>query len=204
MIVEFVRIAKKLAVVDQSMCTWINFKWAVLVVSLLPVLQVLCQDACETLTVDVLGSFDMLSEDGIISETLTPGGEQAYTVSVRILNTTIVCEAQHRMQDRYRYTSVVVSFNCLTTDDRVRECANSSVVNTEQFDFGCVGGAWSPNILAVRTAARTANPTAILSTALDTDCILCINPSNPEARFLPTPVDSVTHCVGELVSQPGM
>ena len=84
---------------------------------------------------------------------------------------TIVCEAQHRMQDRYRYTSVVVSFNCLTTDDRVPECANSSVVNTEQFDFGCVGGAWSHSILGDSTAARTTNPTATLSTGLDTSCL---------------------------------
>ena len=199
-IIEFVRITNKPAVVDQSMCTWINFKWTVLVVSLLLVLQVLCQDACERLTVDTLGSFDMLSEDSIISEILTPGGEQAYTVSVRILNMTIVCEAQHRMQDRYRYTSVVVSFNCFTTDTRVPECANSSVVNTERFDFGCVSGAWSPNILTVSTAARTTNPTATLSTALDTDCILCVNPNNLEAVFLPSPVDNVTHCSGELVS----
>ena len=45
----------------------------------------------------------------------------------------------------------------------------------------------------------TTNPTATLSTAPDIGCIVCANPSNAEAAFLPTPVDSVTHCVGELV-----
>ena len=161
--------------------------------------QVYSQDHCMRITVDDLGRFDMLSRDGILSSILTPTGEASPYTFVRILNMTIVCEAQHMMQDRYRYTSVVVSFNCLTTDDRVPECANSSVVNKEQFDFGCVSGAWSPNILTVSTAARTTNPTATLSTALDTDCILCINPNNAEARFLSSPVDSVTHCVGKLV-----
>ena len=159
------------------------------------------QDACNRLTTTDLGRSDMLDPSGLISEILTPGGESASKITVRVIEINIVCEAQHRTQNRYRYTSVVVSFNCFSTDARVSECASSSVVNTEQFDFGCVSGAWSPNILTVSTAARTANPTATLSTALDTSCILCVNPSNPEARFLPTSVDSVTHCSGELVSQ---
>ena len=155
------------------------------------------QDACERITVDDLGRSDMLENTGLVATILTPSGEGENAVDVRILNITIVCEAQHRMQDRYRYTSVVVSFNCLTTDARVPECANSSVVNTEQFDLGCNGGTWSPNILTVSDAARTTNPTAIPSTGLDTDCILCVNPNNTEAAFLPSPVDSVTHCVGK-------
>ena len=160
-----------------------------------------CQDACERITTDDLGRSDMLQKTGLVATTLTPGltGEGSILVDVRILSMTIVCEAQHRMQDRYRYTSVVVSFNCLTTDARVPECNDSSVVLTEQFDFGCVSGAWSRSILTVTTAARTANPTATLSTGLDTGCILCINPSNSEAAFLSSPVDSVTHCVGEFL-----
>ena len=158
-----------------------------------------CQDACEKITSDDLGRSDMLENTGLVATTLTPTGEAGNVVDVRILDMTIVCEAQHRMQDRYRYTSVVVSFNCLTTDDRVLECNDSSVVHTEQFDFGCVSGTWSRNILSDSTAARSTNPNATLSTGLDTDCILCINPSNSEAAFLPRPVDSVTHCVGEFL-----
>ena len=158
-----------------------------------------CQDACERITTDDLGRSDMLENSGLVATALTPTGEAGNVVDVRILDVTIICEAQHEMQDRYRYTSVVVSFNCLTTDARVSECNDSSAVLTEQYDFGCTGGAWSRNILTVTTAARTANPTATLSTGLDTGCILCINPSNPEAAFLPSPVDSVTHCVGEFL-----
>ena len=158
-----------------------------------------CQDACERITIDDLGRSDMLQNTGLVATTLTPTGEAGNVVDVRILDMTIVCEAQHRMQDRYRYTSVVVSFNCLTTDARVPECNDSSVVLTEQFDFGCIGGAWSLNILADSTAARSTNPNATLSTGLDTDCILCVNPSNAEATFLPSPVDTVTHCVGEFL-----
>ena len=159
-----------------------------------------CQDACERITPDDLGRSDMLENTGLVATTLTPTGEAGNVVDVRILSMTIVCEAQHRMQDRYRYTSVVVSFNCLTTDARVPECANSSAVLTEQFDFGCVNGAWSRNILTVTTAARSANPNATLSTGLDTGCILCINPSNLDTAFLSSPVDSVTHCVGEFLN----
>ena len=158
-----------------------------------------CQDACEKITTNDLGRSNMLQNTGLVAATLTPTGEGSNGVDVRILNMTIVCEAQHEMQDRYRYTSVVVSFNCVTTDDRVPECNDSSVVLTEQFDFGCVSGTWSPVILTVSTAARSANPTATLSTGLDTGCILCVNPSNSEAAFLPSPVDNVTHCVGEFL-----
>ena len=160
-----------------------------------------CQDACERITTDDLGRSDMLQNisTGLVAATLIPTGDGSNVVNVRILNMNIVCEAQHKMQDRYRYTSVVVSFNCLTTDDRVPECNDSSVVLTEQFDFGCVSNAWSHNILTDSTTARTANPNATLSTGLDTGCILCINPSNSEAAFLSSPVDSVTHCVGEFL-----
>ena len=159
-----------------------------------------CQDACEKITANDLGKSDMLQNTGLVATILTPTGEGGTMVDVRILDMTIVCEAQHRMQDRYRYTSVVVSFNCLTTDTTgVPECANSSVVHTEQFDFGCANGTWSRMIGTVTTAARSANPNATLSTALVTGCILCINPSNPETEFLSSPVDSVTHCVGEFL-----
>ena len=156
-----------------------------------------CQDACERIIVDDLGRSDMLENTGLVASALTPTGEGGILVNVRITNMSIVCEAQHRTQDRYRYTSVVVSFNCFTTDIRVPECNDSSVVLTEQFDFGCVSGAWSRNILSDSNAARSANPNATLSTGLDTGCILCINPSNSEAARLVSPVDSVTHCVGK-------
>ena len=161
--------------------------------------QVYSQDACERITTNDLGNSEMLSLDGLLSDILTPGGEQAVGTEVRVRNVTIVCEAQHMMQDRYRYTSVVVSFNCLTTDARVPECNDSSVVNTEQFDLGCLNGEWTPNILTVSDAARTTNPTATLSTGLDTYCIVCINPINPEEAFLPAAVDTVTHCSGKIV-----
>ena len=152
-----------------------------------------CQGACEKITTDDLGRSE---NTGLVATTLTPTGDGSFVVAVRILSMNIVCEAQHEMRNRYRYTSVVVSFNCFTTDARVPECNDNSVVLTEQFDFGCVNGEWSPNILTVRTAARSANPNATLSTGLDTGCILCINPSNAEA---PRPVDSITHCVGEFL-----
>ena len=137
--------------------------------------------------------------DDLLTSILTPGGESTEGVMVKILNTTIVCEAQHMMQDRYRYTSVVVSFNCMFTDTRVPECNDSSVVHTEQYDFGCVGGEWSRNILTVSDKARTANPIATLDTGLDRSCIVCANPTNGEAARLPATIDTVQHCLGKIV-----
>ena len=162
--------------------------------------QVYSQDACERITTGDLGDSEMLSAgDSLLSSILAPAGESTVRVMVKILNVTIVCEAQHRMQDRYRYTSVVVSFNCFTTDARVPECNDSSVVDTEQFDFGCLNGEWTGIILTVSNAARTTNPTATLSTALDTNCIVCANPTNPEATNLPAAIDTDTHCSGKIV-----
>ena len=162
--------------------------------------QVYSQDACERITTGDLGDSEMLSVgDSLLSSILTPAGESTVRVMVKIHNVTIVCEAQHRMQDRYRYTSVVVSFNCFTTGARVPECNDSSVVNTEQYDFGCLSGEWTRNILTVSDAARTTNPTATLSTALDTNCIVCANPTNFEAAFLLAAIDAATHCSGRLV-----
>ena len=63
-----------------------------------------------------LGIQAVLAQEGLLSEILSPGGDTSAATSVRILNMRIVCLAQHQMKDRYRYTSVVVSFECLTTD----------------------------------------------------------------------------------------
>ena len=157
--------------------------------------QVYSQDACERLTVDVLGSSTELAQ-GLLSEILEPGGESSPVTRVRILDMRIVCLAQHEMKDRYRYTSVVVSFECLTTDSRVPECLAGSPTRTEQFDLGCVDGQWTAIILSTSNA-RTMDPNATLTTGLDTGCRFCINPDHPSAAFFS--IDSVTHCVGKLV-----
>ena len=156
------------------------------------------QDACMRLNAADLGRTDMLEASGLISNILRPAGE-ATNPAVRVIEINIVCEAQHMMKDRYRYTSVVVSFNCESTDIRLHpECANSAVVNTEQFDLGCSGGQWTADILSVNNEARTMDPNATLTTELDTGCRFCINPDHPSVGSIPGPVDNVTHCLGEL------
>ena len=158
---------------------------------------VYCQDACERLTVDVLGNSNEFSNEGLLSLILSPGGESSAPTHVRILNMTVVCLAQHMMEDRYRYTSVVVSFECFSTDTRLPECLAGSPARTEQFDLGCVDGQWTASILTVSSYARTMAPTATLITGLDTGCRFCINPSHPSAgQFI---VNTTTHCVGKLV-----
>ena len=156
---------------------------------------VYCQDACKRITKDVLGNSSELVNTGLVADIITPPGIQTL---VRIVDMNIVCEAQHMMEDRYRYTSVVVSFNCFTSDPRLPECHNSSVVITEQFDLGCNGGAWTASILSVDNQARTSNPTANLTTELDTCCILCLNPVHPSAVTFS--VSTVTHCASKCNS----
>ena len=178
------------------MCVPLLIKQAVVTALLLPVLHVSSQDACERLTVDVLGNSSVLTKEGLLSEILTPGGDgSSQSTNVRILDMRVVCLAQHQMKDRYRYTSVIVSFECLTTDVRIPECLAGSPARIEQFDLGCVDGHWTTDILTVSDRARTTNPIADLTTELDTGCRFCINPNHPAAESFP--VDSVTHCVGK-------
>ena len=133
------------------------------------------QDACVRLTTDALGHTNSFSEEGLVSKVLTD--EMGTPVAVKILNTNIVCEAQHAvMEHRYSYTSVVVSFNCNAeyTDSRLPNCSASSVVLIEQFDLGCADGNWTARILNSSDSAHIVNPIATLTTELDTSCILCI------------------------------
>ena len=58
------------------------------------------QDACESITTGDLGNSSALTTTGIISDILSTaaqGGDN--TVSVRILDMTVVCLAQHQMEE---------------------------------------------------------------------------------------------------------
>ena len=149
-----------------------------------------CQDSCEKITTGDLGMSNMLDNTGLVATVLIQGENQ--TVNVSILDMNIVCEARYNMmQDRYKYTSVVVLF------DRTRQGSDGNVSVTtdlEQFDFECVNGTWSSNN---SITTRTTDPIANLSSTLDPDCQQCINPNNTEAESLHDRLNNVTHCVHE-------
>ncbi len=158
------------------------------------------QNECERLVITDLGSTGAPDTIGLISEILTPEGEYSKDrqPTVTVLNMNIVCEAQALTQDRYRYTSVVTTFTCFSTDVRVTECQDHNITNTQQFDFGCLNGMWSRHILTVTSHARTSNPRATLRTEKDSQCSYCLNPSHPAIDTFNWTVSVETHCKSML------
>ena len=150
------------------------------------------QGNCERVTVDILGDTTMENSTGLISKILTPSGTQDGP-AVRVIDFTIVCEAQATMQDRYRYTSVVVSYTCNSLE--LTQCQTPGQVNTDQFDLGCTDppdNQWTQIIFFTQLFAVTANPTATLSTSLESRCSICANPNH---TFLTGAVIELdTHC----------
>jgi len=159
-----------------------------------------CQESCERLTADVLGSTSEFSQNGLMSEILTPGGDQsAMPPSVMIKAIQLVCESQALQQNRYRYTSVVVSFFCTADDTRVTVCQDNAVLNTQQFDLGCSGDppTWVETIFSTNNFVQTTGPVATLATPLMSECFVCVNPTL--GSMFSFSVDDVHHCLGIFI-----
>ncbi len=154
------------------------------------------QDECERLLIADLGSTDAADTTGLISEILTPGGEspQNRQPTVTVLDMNIICEAQSVTQDHFRYTSAVATFTCFSLDARITECQDRNVINTQQFDLGCLDGNWKRLILTVSTSAQTPNPPATLTTEKESRCSYCLNPIHPVVELLNWTVSADTHC----------
>ena len=154
------------------------------------------QGACEKLTTDVLGNSIILANTGLIGEILDPVGDSVNIPDVQILNMNIVCESQNVNQNRYGYTSVVVEFVCSSTHVSLETLCNGITSVTRQFDLGCSSddNMWTTTIFNNAASAQTINPVATLSTELDLDCRLCINPDHPTVSQLGWNITSDTHC----------
>ncbi len=156
--------------------------------------QVLSQDnACARVTGQDLGDTSGFSRNGILATVISPSGEGENSGLFRVTNVHIVSEAQHLMQDRYRYTSILVSYICESVDTRLGFC-DGTTIHTVQLTLGCVDNAWSTTILNDGNFALTQNPTANISTELVSNCIISISPQNFFASSLT--IDPETHCVG--------
>ena len=153
------------------------------------------QDECERLVITDLGSTGAPDTIGLISEILTPEGENRKDrqPTVTVLDMNIVCEAQALTQDRYSYTSVVTTFTCFSTDARITECQAHNVINTQQFDFGCLHGMWIAQFFNSPTHV-TVNPLVTLTTEKESRCGYCTSPNHASLEFLNWNVTSDTHC----------
>ena len=164
--------------------------------------QVLSQtDPCQRVTYEDLGSTTTFSGEGILADTINPISEGGSIPGIfRVMNDSlhIVCEAQHQMQNRYRFTSVLVSYVCQSTDPRLTAMCDGATVQTVQLTLGCNNNAWSASITSAGVDyVLTMNPAATTSTELASNCILCINPDHPIVATLSLTVAPDAHCVGK-------
>ena len=162
--------------------------------------QVLSQNnACQRVTDEDLGSTTTFSGEGILADAINPISEGGSIPGIfRVMNDSlhIVCEAQHQMQNRYRFTSVLASYVCKSTDPRLTDMCNGATVQTVQLTLGCNNNAWSASIANNPNFVLPMNPTATTSTELASNCRLCVNPDDPIVATLSLTVAPDTHCVG--------
>ena len=163
----------------------------ILFIEALLVGQVFSQDACERLTEDDRPG--VFSFTGLVAAAISPVGDGGPVASVHLIpgSMQIVCEAQHEMQDRYRYTSALFSYVCQTTGSIPQNCDGRNI--TAQLTLSCASGTWSRIIFNNAMSALTLDPSATASTLLASNCSFCIPPSTVAGLT----TSMVTHCVGK-------
>ena len=163
--------------------------------------QVFSQElnACERLTEGDLGTTD-LSSTGLVAAAIITTVGDGIVVSTRLIpgSIHIVCEAQHEIRDRYRYTSALFSYVCTTNGTMLERCDNTTVIR-DQLTLICDARTWSlsTSLFFDPEFALTSNPSATLSTSLASTCSLCVPPDNLLVDLVGLAVSNVTHCVGK-------
>ena len=104
----------------------------------------------------------------------------------------VVCLANSRQRDRYRYVSAVVKYICKGSSD----CPTQSPA-VEQFESQCNSEAWNHTVAFLTKYTRTLNPVANFSTTVN-NCAFCFSQELIDAVPFPFYADTTTHCVGEL------
>ncbi len=121
-----------------------------------------------------LGNTSLLSTEGLLAETLQMASGEAGHPSFQILETNTVCLGQGTVRDAYRSVSVVVKYR-----------SSGGVEEIVQVEYQCINGEWGFD-----TPSLTNNPEGNLTTALRTDCALCIAPDQS-----PGSVSEGEHCM---------
>ena len=153
------------------------------------------QNECPEIQESELGSTTTPGTSGLIADAVTLG-DSGSAPDILVLDSQTVCLAAGPTRDRYRYASVVVSFNCSGSLGPGNALGISTCDGelTVQFDFECFAGPQWGRALTLG-GDNVFNPSdGSLTTSLRTDCSFCVDPA--EAGSLGLTVDMATHCAG--------
>ena len=138
-------------------------------------------DDCAMLQESELGNTTALSKTGLLTDALAVLSGNA-SLLYQLLEFNTVCLGQGSVRDTYRSISLIV-----------RYANNGGTESTMQLHFQCRSGAWNiaaegfgPTANAVTAAGGT------LTTALRTDCYVCLDPHGLPAGL----VSMEEHCLG--------
>ena len=157
------------------------------------------QNECPEIQESELGSTTTPGTSGLIADAVTLG-DSGSAPDILVLDSQTVCLAVGPTRDRYRYASVVVSFNCFGSLAPGNALGISSCNGdlTVQFDFECVAGPQWQRALTLG-GDNVFNPAdGSLTTSLRTDCSFCVDPTI--AGSLGLTADMATHCAGNVAS----
>ena len=156
--------------------------------------------SCPLVTIDDLGSNTEFSTQGLVAQGISPTGESAASIPVRIRNFTRVCDAVGNQINTSSFVSVVVEFQCdfQSAISSLAVCSNPNNIVTRQYQFQCTEQnrqpTWGVIVSGSNLFVQTLNPTATFSTPLADQCRRCID-DQQSSRADPT-----THCDRESLA----
>ena len=145
--------------------------------------------SCQMCTLPTNGDLEDVIADIIEAD------DSSSTPNVNVMSFHPVCLAFDNIQDHYRAVSVLVKYTCTGNPS----CPSGTAV--EQIESECVNGVWSNTVQGSTEFTRSQTPEANFSTSTREDCAFCVSPELDVEAGLSLSPDSVTHCVGEYVTQ---
>ena len=149
---------------------------------------------CQPFTEDLLGTTGEPSTTGLIGDAFVAGSlGDPVPVNVQVYASRIVCLRSGRTRDTYSGVSVVANYTCTGPPP---ECIGSPTLS--QFEFECVANPvrWAATVDGSATNIITTPPTGNLSTALRTDCGVCVSPAR---SLFATITNNEQHCGCEYI-----
>ena len=138
-------------------------------------------DDCAMLQESELGNTTALSNTGFLADALAVQTGDA-SLMYLLLEFNTVCLGQGSVRDTYRSTSLIVRFR-----------DSGGTEDTMQLHYQCRSGAWNIVADGFGTSANAVTAAGgTLTTALRTDCFLCLDPSLAPAGQ----VSVEEHCLG--------
>ena len=144
-------------------------------------------DDCAMLQESELGDTTALSSTGLLADALAIQSGDA-PLMYQLLEFNTVCLGQGSVRDTYRTISLIVRFR-----------DSGGTESTMQLHFQCGSGAWNIPADGFGSSANAVTAAGgTLTTALRTDCFLCLDPSLAPAGQ----VSVEEHCLGTVNTSP--